>query len=194
MKVSFDKDEMIVDLTQPHLKKNTVGDNEIVLSKTNYLVPILKGVPKSYSYYNRNKVNAHYLNCTCKEYRDNIKLYPIRDIRRICKHIFFIITKDHNSKIDELTSLLLAHRFWDKITEVYEITLNSEKIYVSFEKDLKFIRVYRKNSEWKFYTYLTDKNSWSNNLPPYKSSIQNDMLTQFFSTTFLNTINSKKVS
>lgn len=194
MKISYNNDEIIVDLTQPRFKKNKVGDKEIVITKNNYLVPILKGVPKSYSYYNRNKVNAHYLNCTCKEYRDNIKLYPLRDIRRICKHIFFIITKEYNSKIDELTSLLLAHRFWDKITEVYEIIYNSERVYISLEKDLKFIRVYRKNSEWKFYTYLTDKSFWVNNLPPYKSSVQNDHLLQFISTTFLTTISSKKVS
>jgi hypothetical protein len=179
VKVSFDKDEMIVDLTQPHFKKKIMGDNEIVLTKNNYLVPILKGVPKSFSYYNRNKVNPHYLNCTCKEYRDSIKLYPIRDIRRICKHIFFIITKDFNSKIDALTTLLLAHRFWDKVNDVFEIKYQNQNIFVSVEKDLKFFRIYRKNSDWKFYTFFPSKNSWLDNLPPFNSSSQNEILIQF---------------
>ena len=152
MKISYNNDEIIVDLTQTRIK-NSEGDSEIVLSKTNYLIPILKGVPKNYSYYNRNKVNAHYLNCTCKEYRDNIKLYPLRDIRRICKHIYFIITKDYSSKLDPLSSILLAHRFWDKIGNVYEINFNEEKLYIGINSDLKIFRVYRKTTEWKFYTF-----------------------------------------
>ena len=164
MKVSYSNDEIIVDLTQSRIK-NLEGDNEIVLSKTNYLIPILKGVPKNYSYYNRNKVNAHYLNCTCKEYRDNIKLYPLRDIRRICKHIFFIITKDFNSKLDPLSSMLLEHRFWDKISDVYEIYFYGEKLYIGINIDQKYFRVYRKNSEWKFYTFMPSKKKWESDLP-----------------------------
>lgn len=179
LKVSFDKDEMIVDLTQPHFKEKIMGDNEIVLIKNNYLVPILKGVPKTFSYYNGKKVNPYYLNCTCKEYRDSIKLYPIRDIRRICKHIFFILTKEYQIRIDDLTAILLAHRFWDKVNDVFEIKYQNENIFVSVEKDLKFFRIYRKNSEWKFYTFLQDKNFWINNLPPYNFSSQNEILIQF---------------
>lgn len=179
MKISYSDDEIIVDLTNTNIK-NDAGDNDIVLLKTNYLVPILKGVTKSYFYYNRNKVNAHYLNCTCKEYRENIKLYPLRDIRRICKHIYFIITKDYQSRIDELTSLLLAHRFWDKIQEVYQVKYQTEFIYISFEKDLKFIRIYRKFSEWKYYTYVIENRSWINNLPPFKSYAQNKIITEYF--------------
>lgn len=178
MKVSYSDDEIIVDLTQSRIK-NSEGDKEIVLSKTNYLVPTLKGVPKSYSYYNRNKVNAHYLNCTCKEYRDNIKVYPLRDIRRICKHIFFIITKDYNDQLDALTAMLLAHRFWDKISNVYEILFMDEKFYISFNDDLKFVRVYRKSSDWKFYTFIPGKKKWENDLPPYKNTEQNYKLCKF---------------
>jgi hypothetical protein len=178
MKISYNNDEIIVDLTQPYIK-NSDGDKEIVLVKTNYLIPILKGVPKSYSYYNRNKVNAHYLNCTCKEYRDNIKLYPLRDIRRICKHIFFIITNVYSEKLDELSAMLLAHRFWDKITEVYEILYLNKKLYLSFDKEQKFIRVYLKNSEWKYYTFIPGKDIWQNDLPPYKNTDQNYQLSQF---------------
>lgn len=193
MKVTLNSDEIIVDLTQPHFINKSIGDNEIVLTKTNYLVPVLKGVPKTYSYYNRNKVNAHYLNCGCKEYRDNIKLYPLRDIRRICKHIYFIITKDYSDKLDELTTLLLAHRFWDKIVDVYEIKYLNEKIYLSFEKEKKFIRVYKKKNEWKFYTFFPDKQSWLNNLPPYKSSLQNSILEQFLIQSITPPARTKKI-
>jgi hypothetical protein len=154
----------------------------------------LKGVPKSYIYYNRNKVNAHYLNCTCKEYRDSIKLYPLRDIRRICKHIYFIITKEYNDKIDGLTTILLAHRFWDKISNVYEVFFQNEKLYISFNDNLKFLRVYKKNSEWKFYTFFADKKKWENDLPPYKNSDQNDLLSEFLSNILNNNLDSKIAS
>lgn len=193
MKVSYNNDEIIVDLTQSRIK-NSEGDKEIVLSKTNYLIPVLKGVPKSYIYYNRNKVNAHYLNCTCKEYRDSIKLYPLRDIRRICKHIYFIITKEYNDKIDGLTTILLAHRFWDKISNVYEVFFQNEKLYISFNDNLKFLRVYKKNSEWKFYTFFADKKKWENDLPPYKNSDQNDLLSEFLSNILNNNLDSKIAS
>ena len=96
MKISYINDEIIVDLTQPHIQDKDNGDNDITLIKTSYLVPIFKGIPKTTFNYNRNKVNLHFLNCSCKEYRENIKLYPLRDIRRICKHIFFILTKNIN--------------------------------------------------------------------------------------------------
>lgn len=193
MKVSYSNDEIIVDLTQSRIE-NSEGDNEIVLSKTNYLIPILKGVPKNYSYYNRNKVNAHYLNCTCKEYRDNVKLYPLRDIRRICKHIFFIITKDYNSKLDPLSLMLLEHRFWDKIADVYEIYLYGEKLYIGINSEQKFFRVYRKNSEWKYYSFVPAKKKWESDLPPYRISDQNDRLTQFLIGIFNNNLGSKKAS
>jgi hypothetical protein len=178
MKISYSNNEMIVDLTESGYKDISV-DEEIIITKKNFLIPILKGVPKNYSYYKRNKVNAHYLNCTCKEYRDNIKLYPLRDIRRICKHIFFIITKDYNSKLDPLSSMLLAHRFWDKIVDVYEIYFFGEKLYVSSNSDQKFFRVYRKNSEWKFYTFIPDKKMWANDLPPYKTNDLNTRISEF---------------
>jgi len=193
MKVSYSKDEIIVDLTQSHIK-NSNGDNEIVLYKTNYLIPTLKGVPKSYSYYNRNKVNAHYLNCTCKDYRDSIKLFPLRDIRRICKHIYFIISKDYYSKLDPLSSMLLAHRFWDKISNVYEILFSDEKLYISFNDDFMFFRVYRKNPEWKFYTFMPDKKRWENDLPPYRISDQNNLLSQFLINILNKNLDSKRAS
>lgn len=178
MKISINDDEILLDLTQSYVKK-VEGDKEIVLSKTNFLIPVHKGIPKAYAYYNRNKVNPYYLNCSCKEYRDNIKLYPLRDLRRMCKHIFFILIRDYSEIMDGLTKLLMEHRFWEKISEVIEINFNSEKLYISFTHDLQFIRVYRKILEWKFYTYLPKKNYWENNLPPYKEFENNSYLSNF---------------
>jgi hypothetical protein len=193
MKISINEDEILLDLTQSYVKK-VEEDKEIVLTKTNFLIPILKGIPKTYSYYNKNKVNPYYLNCSCKEYRDNIKMYPLRDLRRMCKHIFFILIRVHTERMDGLTKLLMEHRFWEKISEVIEINFNSEKLYISFASDLQFIRVYRKILEWKFYNYLPKKNSWENNLPPYKELENNSYLSNFLkkiiSADFQNHLNS----
>lgn len=178
MKVSFLDDEILVDLTKSHLKKSE-GNKEIVISKTNFLIPVFKGMPKSFHYYNRNKVNPYSISCTCKQFRDNVKLYPVRDIRRVCKHIFFILTKNFESRLDELTRLLLEHQFWDKIIDVYEIIFNEEKLFISFSKEKKFIRVYRKNSHWKFYTYLFENKSWIDDIPPFKDTEQNEFFTAF---------------
>lgn len=194
MKISYSKDEIIVDLTQTNIKNKIDGDGEIVLVKTNYLVPLLNGVPKLLISYNRNKVNAHYLNCTCKEYRDNTKLFPIRDLRRICKHIFFVVTKDYSNKLDEITSLLLAHRFWDKISDVYELEYQNETIFIGFEKKFNLIRVYRKNTNWKFYTYQPDKKNWTNNLPPFKESNYNQALSKYIQNLISDFSKLKKVS
>jgi hypothetical protein len=178
MKISINDDEILVDLTQAYIKKAKVN-KEIVILRNNFLIPVLKGIPKTYAYYNKNKVNPYYLNCSCKEYRDNIKKYPLRDLRRICKHIFFILIRDHTERMDSLTKLLMEDHFWEKISEVFEISYNSEKLYISFTSDLQFIHVYRKIIEWKFYTYLPKKNSWENNLPPYKELENNSYLTNF---------------
>jgi hypothetical protein len=193
MKISYSNNEMIVDLTESGYK-NISTDKEILILKNNFLIPIKKGLPKSFAYYNRNKINPYYLNCTCKEYRESIKLYPLRDLRRICKHIFFILIRDYADRIDGLTKLLLEHRFWDKITDVYEISIQNEKLYISFDKHFKFIRVYRKNSEWKFYTFIPNKKMWENDLPPYKTTDINSQLSQFLLNIQTFAIKSNKAS
>ncbi|MFZ1518318.1 MAG: hypothetical protein WAU11_06070 [Ignavibacteriaceae bacterium] len=193
MKISFDNDEIIVDLTESRIKQ-VGGDKEITLSKKNFLIPTLKGMPKTYHYYNRNKVNPYYLNCTCKEYRDSIKLYPLRDIRRMCKHIFFVLTRDFSARIDSLTNLLLEHQFWKKITDVYEINFNSEKLYLSFNKEYKFVLVYRKQVEWKFYTFFPSNDIWDNNLPPYKELENNKFLSYFIKQLYYTDIKSSLAS
>jgi hypothetical protein len=191
MKVSYSNDEIIVDLTQSRIK-NSDGDKEIVISKTNFLIPVNKGIPKTFAYYNRNKINSYYLNCTCKDYRASIKLYPLRDIRRICKHIFFILIQDHSERIDGLIKLLLEHRFWDKVADVYEIFILDEKLYISFGQEMKFIHVYIKKSDWKFYTYFPWEKVWKNDLPPFKISDLNSKLSQFLLNIFLNNLKSNK--
>lgn len=193
MKISFNNEEIIVDLTESRIKQ-TVGDREITLSKKNFLIPTFNGMPKTYHYYNRNKVNPYYLNCTCKEYRDNIKLYPLRDLRRMCKHIFFVLTRDFITKIDTLTKLLLEHKFWEKITDVYEINFNNEKLYLSFNKEFKYLHIYRKNSEWKFYTYYPNKGNWDNNLPPFKDIDDNKFLSFFLQQLYYTDIKSSLAS
>ena len=178
MKVSFLDDEIVVDLTKSNRKKSK-GNKEFEISKTNFLIPVFKGMPKTYYYYNRNKVNPYSVSCSCKQYRDSIKLYPIRDIRRVCKHIFFILTKNFETRLDELTRLFLEHQFWDKITDVFEIKFEDETLFVSLSKEKKFIRVYRKNSHWKFYTYLFEDKNWLDNMPPYKEHENNELFSTF---------------
>lgn len=182
MKVQFDNDEIIIDLTTSEiLNKKSLNPT---LVKANYIIPVIKGVPKSFIYYRQYRINPYFLNCSCSEYRSNIKLFPLRDIRRICKHIFFILMRDHLERLDELTKLLLEHHFWDKITDVYEINFNTETIYISFSKTLKFLRIYKKNRNWKFYNFDLKTNKWENNLPPFKNPLDNKNLT-----TFLKNIN-----
>lgn len=173
---------------------NTDNENEIILLKSNYLIPILNNITKRNSSYSRYKVNAHYLNCSCKEYRLNTKYYELRDLRRICKHIFFIITRDYRNSVDELTSLLLEHRFWDKIENVIELKVFKENIFVGFEKDLKFVRIYRKYINWKYYSYLIESKSWEHNLPPFKSSNKNEKLISFLLAEAKNNFNLTKSS
>lgn len=185
MKISIRDGEILVDFTGSHFK-NIEGNKEIIVTKKNFLIPIFKGIPKTSCYYNRNKVNPHYLNCSCKEYKSKIKLYPLRDIRRLCKHIFFILTKDYIQNLDELTKLLLEHQFWEKISDVYEVEYQKEKIYLSFNQELNFIHVYRKISQWKSYTYYPQNESWKENLPPFKNSEDNFFIASFLQRYFLS--------
>jgi hypothetical protein len=90
--------------------------------------------------------------------------------------------------------MLIEHRFWDKISQVYEISFQNEKLYVSFNDDLNFLRVYRKNSEWKFYTFMPGKKKWENDLPPYRIPDQNYLLSQFLINISKNDLDSNKIS
>jgi len=136
--------------------------------------------------YNKFKINPYFLNCTCKEYKNRIKMFPRRDLRRICKHIFAVIMRDFESRIDPLSKVLMEHQFWEKISEVYQIKFMDELIYLSFDEKMSFLYVYRRKTNWKFYKYYPKKKVWANEMLPFRENSQNDFLVDFLNNYIIN--------
>ncbi len=187
MKINFVKDTIHIDFTvQSDKLANEIDiSNKISIISDHYLIPVIKGLTKNSHSVGKFNVIPYSFSCTCKIYRQNIKLYQKRDLRRVCKHVFSVINSMYNDKLDDLTKMLLEHHFWFQINSIIEIKLGKENLFVSFSKARDFFFIYKKNSHWKSYKYFISTKTWENSIPPFKHISQNSFLEEFIKTQIL---------
>jgi hypothetical protein len=134
----------------PEKEKNAAAGNAAT-----YFIPYNKRVPKNSITIAGSKVNMHFLTCTCKQYKENVKKYAKRDIRRICKHIYYGIVNDYSNEFDDLTKLLLETQFWYGNMFIYNVDYKGEKIYLGINENKKAVSLFLKNERWTRYIYNT---------------------------------------
>ena len=140
-----------------------------------YQLPKWKEVTKKTFIVGRNRVNLYYLNCSCKEYRQNVKLYPRRDIRRICKHLYAKLFAEAEISIDSLSKMLLHNQFWFGQKSVKKIKFYDEIIYVGLHKVNNIVSIYKSDVEhYKKYVFDIIIEDWANDDKPFDDSIIND--------------------
>lgn len=140
---------------------------DIELISDYYKIPRIEGVSKKTIITGRNRVNLFSLSCSCKDHRLNVAIYPKRDIRRICKHLYAKLFSDLEDKLDELTKLLLHNQFWFGQTQVKKIFFYGDDLYIGFYADRNFISIYKKNEKWHKYIFDTVINEWKDLNTPF---------------------------
>lgn len=181
MKINFINDTIQLDFTEQRneVSEERSSDDEVCIIQNHYLIPVIKGLSKSSHLVGKFSVIPHSLSCTCKNYRINSKLYKKRDLRRVCKHVFTIRNSMYNERLDELTRILLEHRFWYSVDNVLEIKIGKVNLFIGLRKEKDFFLIYKKNSNWKFYKYLLSTRSWDNSAAPFKDVSQNSKLIEY---------------
>ncbi|QQS35320.1 MAG: hypothetical protein IPM56_13845 [Ignavibacteriales bacterium] len=154
--------EIIVDLTLRNnvkLKNPSIADGLILLD-TSYKIELNKTFPKYKTRISNHAVDVYYLYCTCKTYRESIKKYPKRDIRRICKHLFLAISSKFIDRYDELTKLLIESKFWYSHNEIFKLSLNNEIIYIAFSFEKELANLFLKRNEWQLFPFDINTKDW----------------------------------
>jgi hypothetical protein len=142
-----------------------------------YQIPYLSGISKRTIKTGRNRVNLYYLNCSCKVYRENVKLYPKRDVRRVCKHLYEKLFSEADHRLDELSRMLLHNQIWFGQSNVKKVMFHKHVVYIGFHKTRNFVSIFINRGGWKKYLYDYKLNSWLDFSKPFDNDLMNSELT-----------------
>ena len=139
-----------------------------------YQIPKLEGTTKKAIVTGRNKVNLHYLNCSCAQYRQSAGKYPRRDIRRVCKHLYAKLFSEVESNLDSLTKMLLHNQFWFGQYSVKKIKFYDEMILVGLHKKHQIVSVFKTtNDTYSKFIFDLLIDGWANDEKPFDDQKKN---------------------
>ena len=118
------------------------------------------------------KTNPYKVTCTCDDYFKKAALYPERDIRTICIHLYksFNIDNAYNENphgyTDELTTLLLSNQFLYGPECLYKLNFKDQDFYIGVKKQSAWVNFYIKLEQWIRFSYNSTDKHWSYNKKP----------------------------
>jgi hypothetical protein len=121
-----------------------------------YQIPYLSGISKKTLNSGRNRVNLYSLSCSCKVYRQNVKMYPKRDIRRVCKHLYDKLFSEADQLLDGLSNMLLHNQFWFGQSHVKKVMFYNHILYIGFHKAENIISFFVNQDGLKKFLYDSD--------------------------------------
>lgn len=159
---------------------NTIEGNDTLFIPVEYHIPSIFNLSKKSKRTGNCQVNLYFLSCSCKAYKEKVKLYGKREIRRICKHLYFTLTSDLKDELDTLTKLMLETQFWFGIQNLFKIKGKEREIYIGVVEEKKVILVYIQNPDWVRYIYNCNENSWNTkDVIPEAAGALNDFLQNY---------------
>lgn len=181
MKIKYESEEIIIDLTENHKREKEKLQPAIIVRKKNYIIPtdLNKSSNKTIKVLGKS-VNTYYYTCNCSEYRINAKNYSRRDFRRICKHIFIAITVQESNVPDLMTKTFIEHKFWFKIINIIELEMGGKIFYAGYTKEFDTFIVYLPEKIPKYFTYNITLMCWMDNEEPFEKFEWNKSLLKFF--------------
>jgi hypothetical protein len=158
--------EIILDLTVRNKPKSVLvsKEQELLILDTSYKIDIIKSLPKTSARVNNHSVNVYYLSCSCKSFRSSIKLFPKRDIRRICKHLFLAISSGYIEKYDDLTKLMIESKFWYSHEDILKIKIGKEILYLAFSYEKEIVNLIIKRNDWNLFTFDITNKVWKKSI------------------------------
>ncbi|MCU0406022.1 MAG: hypothetical protein MUE91_03850 [Ignavibacteriaceae bacterium] len=149
---------------------------KIEITSDVYQIPYLSGISKKTIKTSRNGVNLYSLSCSCKVYRQNVKLYPRRDIRRVCKHLYEKLFSEADHLLDELSKMLLHNQFWFGQSNVKKVLFYKRVVFIGFHKVGNIVSFFVDQDGWKKYLYESDLNTWLESSMPFDNDLLNTEL------------------
>lgn len=178
MKIKIESDEFIIDFTDKNGSKSTTLYSVKIIKK-NFILNEYKIFPRNKIIIYGNKVTLRYFSCTCNEYTSNELLYPPRDIRRICKHIYIALSKTCIEKMGSLESNILNHKFWYKLSNVFQVEIERQSLLIAYGVDYEIFYVYPFNRPETYFTYNCSLNIWKDNVRPFDNELLNISISTF---------------
>lgn len=134
-----------------------------------YLIPSLPVWTNRIYLSKEFKINLFKLECTCDDYKKRSKFFKKRDVRKVCRHIYWkLISTQVKEELDDLTKLMLeaVHKYGVKY--IYKVPFVSTDIYFGFSDDEKWLNVYAKDNydRWRKWGYNVLEHRWSYNSKP----------------------------
>jgi hypothetical protein len=151
---------------ETEIKSENLIDEKYFSLSHSYLLPWKDDILNETKQISKYKYNAHHLTCSCKDYRERTKLYPKRDLRRLCKHLYGSLLTEHISKLDQLTKLLIETNFWLGRQLFFKVRESKEEFYFTITIPTEKIYVFLKNGQWLRYEYSLSEDFWVNNIYP----------------------------
>lgn len=178
MKIRIEDDEILIDLTGKERETLNIKIALTILKK-NFTLKLYDVIQKKSAILAGKSLSPHYYTCSCKDYRMSAEIYPKRDLRRICKHIFTYISKYHFDDIDLITRTFLEHKFWYKISNVIEVELDKKIFFIGYTKDFEIFNVYLPWNLPVFYSYNCIIKKWEDFAEPFQEKDLNITITKF---------------
>ena len=118
------------------------------------------------------KQNLFKLKCNCDEQRKLSKKYSDRDIRLVCRHLYWKLTTTKvKDEIDELTKILLASFNKNKEMSLFKTSLKDENLILGFTGSMEWINVFIGNYKWKRFSFNTSEKRWAYNVSPKNAKV-----------------------
>lgn len=166
------KFEIINDLRSiPVIKASRRLDNPYICALPK--LDQLKG--KTYFYY-KYKINLDEMKCSCEASEErNAKYKEMRDIRKLCGHIYkklIALKNEGQIEFDNLTWLLLENQFKYGAESIFNYSINHKDVLFGFNENTNdaWINVYYEveNTQNVFFCYgfNTLEKRWKRNLKP----------------------------
>ncbi|MDP4116317.1 MAG: hypothetical protein Q8903_09295 [Bacteroidota bacterium] len=124
-------------------------------------------------------INIYKLTCTCQSFIDKTGLYDPRDIRSLCKHIYYKMARTKvMGYLDDLSCLLLKDYMHSPDMSFYSFQLLERNVIIGLAQT-PWVNVYTKAKRTKEdvegnytkYSYNINQKRWSYNISPYPKNL-----------------------
>lgn len=134
------------------------------------------------------KQNLYKLECTCEVFSKNKTVFNKKDLRRLCKHLYWKLS---NLKlVDKLTLLLAFDSVYFNYKKMIKLSYGKDFVIASYKEGSSWINIFSKEKEWKKFSYEINQKRWSYNSKPANSNrIKQDINYLFSNILFVKGIN-----
>lgn len=135
---------------------------------------------KVYRYANY-KMDLYNLTCSCESQKEKREHYEARDVRRLCKHLYYKILKTSAAKeLDSLTLELMKNAVVWGETYLYKYVYQGKDIILGFKEKVVWVNVYAPNrflpDDYHRFSFNPISNRWSYGSQPKYSELIADVI------------------